>query len=458
MDYGEKKPDYKEEGGSTKYYTVEEKAEETKSPFQFSEIFYNIPKGGSMAAMPEYHEGVIYFPSCDTHIYALNAETGRMIWKFRTGDTAVSTPLVHHGRIYFGSHDKHFYCTDFDGKLIWKKYLGDIIVTYTTAVGDKIFTAAGRTFFCFSEKGDELWKFVTGDGVFTSPTAVNGTVFFSSYDKHVYALNIETGKLKWRFATGGPVGTPVVFDNDMPVFTLSKRSMENMPKVDNPALYFASSDNNLYALNHHGELLWKFNSGSSFSTVVTCSKGTIYVGTISGYLHAVDMKGAEKWKFRTGGMVTSGASIDSNGLVYIGSWDGRIYCLSREGEKLWDFLTGGPVAAESIAIGNKLYFGSADTFFYCLDTEKRAVEWTFQCGFGLPESLQAKITQIANAFTEYDKKIFKVWRPETTPAKQSIEDIPAGFQFGGDLTYFSSHAGYKSPTTYLSKKRKPYDK
>ncbi len=464
MDYDEKKPEYKEDaGGEKKYYTVEQKQEEVKQNASiFDEIFYKIPKGGSIAAMPEYNEGMIYFPSCDTHVYALDAETGCMIWKFKTGEPTISTPLVHNGRLYFGSNDKYFYCLGLDGKLIWKKYLGDIIITYTTAIGDKIFTAAGRTFFCFSESGKELWRFVTGDGVFTSPTAVNGTIFFSSYDKHIYALDAETGRLKWRFAAGGPVGTPVIISDGNPLFTLSERSRDKIPEAQNPALYFASSDNNVYALNQHGELLWRFNCGSSFSTIVTCSKDMLYVGTVSGYLYAIDTGGTEKWKFRTGGMITSGAAI-GEGTVYIGSWDGKIYCLSDKGEKLWDFLTGGPIAAESILVDNKIYFGSADTFFYCLNAERRAVEWTFQCGFGLPEALQSKITQVANTFTEYDKKIFRVWKPETKTAKSFgnalMQDYsaPAGFRSGGEMTYLSSSAGYKSDTSYLSK-RKPYDK
>lgn len=464
MDYDSKKEEYKESGGEAKYYFTESPKEEQAQQLPtitFNQLFYNIPKGGSVAVMPEHHNGVVYFPSLDTHFYALDAATGDMLWKFKMGDISVSAALVHNGRIYFGSHDGNIYCLDLTGKLLWKKYLGDIIVSYTAAVGDKIFTAAGRTFFCLSEDGTEKWRFVTEDGIFTSPTAVNGIILISSYDKHIYALDIENGGLRWKFPVGGPVGTPLVFSGDKPISTLSVRSMPSMPEAKNPALYFASLDNNIYALHEDGSLLWKFNSGTSFATIVTASKDILYCGTAAGYLYALDLHGREKWKFRTGGMITAGATPHKD-KVYIGSWDNKFYCLSEKGEKLWGFLTGGPVAAEAIVVGNRVYFGSADTLFYCLDTESRTVEWTFRCGFGMPDLLKTKINQISNIFTEYDKRIFRVWKPETKAGKPfgtvSMQDynMPAGFQFGGEKTY-TSGAAYKSPTTYLSK-RKPYNK
>lgn len=462
MEYKKDESEYKDDKeGNTKYYVTDEAQQEAPNLTMptFDQLFYNIPKGGSIAADPEYHNGVIYFPSLDTHIYALDAESGEMIWKFKTGAPTLSTPVVHNGRIYFGSNDNQFYCVDLDGNLVWKKNLGDIIVSYPSAVGDKIFIPAGKIMFCFSENGKEEWRFQTGDGLLIVPKIINEKVFISSYDKNVYALDMQ-GRLKWKFTAGGPLSSPLIMSGREEVFTIKERSHSKMMYVENPILYMASSDNNLYALTEDGKLIWKFNSGSSFASALAGSKNTIYAGTISGYMFAIDTEGQKKWSFRTGGMVTAAPTIAKE-KIYVNSWDGKIYCLSEGGEKIWDFLTGGPIAAESIVVGNKIYFGSADTFFYCLGIDKRSVEWTFQCGFGLPEQLQTKITQVSNAFTEHDKKIFKVWIPEMK--KTSIPgaimqnyNVPVGFDFAGESTY-SSSAGHKFGKNYLSK-RKPYEK
>src|SRR3989338_4731470 len=337
MDYGEKKSDYKQElvAGSEKYYAPEQSVEKPviqQTP-TFDQLFYNIPKGGSIAAIPEYHDGIIYFPSLDTHIYALDAETGEMIWKFKTGGPAMSAPLVHNGRIYFGSNDNHFYCLDLSGNLIWKKNLGDIIVSYPSAIGDNIFIAAGKTFFCLSENSEEKWRFMTGDGLLIVPKAVNDTIFISSYDKNIYALDMK-GILKWKFATGGALSSPLFMSDGKELFSVNRRSHREMPRADNVVLYIASSDNNLYALTEDGKLLWKFNGGSSFATALTGSGDTIYAGNISGYMNAINTGGSRKWSFRTGALVKAAPTIDKEEL-YVNSWDGKIYCLDEEGGKIW---------------------------------------------------------------------------------------------------------------------------
>ena len=48
----------------------------------------------------------------------------------------------------------------------------------------------------------ELWRFVTG-GIVSSPAVANGIVYVGSEDKNLYAIDVATGKEKWRFAMGG---------------------------------------------------------------------------------------------------------------------------------------------------------------------------------------------------------------------------------------------------------------
>ncbi len=466
MGYEKKEGEYKEsENEEKKYYFVgERKDEENKEEVKldYDQLLRNIPKGGSIAAMPAYYGGVVYFPSLDTYFYALNAKTGKLVWKFKMGDVSVSGPLVHNKRIYFGSHDGYFYCMDLAGKLLWKKYLGDIVVSYTTGIGNKIFTAAGKIFYCLSDEGKELWRFMTGDGIFTSPTAVNSKLFISSFDKHVYALEPETGKMIWKFIAGGSITTPLVCADGKPVFTLSERSKEKIPEAKNPVLYSTSTDNNLYALSENGEVLNKFNCGGSFATIVNTDGKALYTGTAAGYFYALDMNLNPKWKFRAGGMITAGPAIHEN-KIYVSCWDQKLYCLSDKGEKLWEFLTGGPIAAEPIFVDDKVYFGSADTFFYCINAKNRTVEWTFQCGFGLSDELKAKIKDVLNTMSEYDKKVFKIWMPETSSGKQQLGgslqnyQAPEGFSFGGEEVYKSSTGAYKTDLSYFGKK-KPYKK
>ncbi len=55
-----------------------------------------------------------------------------------------------------------------------------------------------------------------------------GIVYFGSYDRHLYAVDIKTGQEKWRFKTGA--GIP------------------SSPAISGGIVYFGSSDGHLYAV------------------------------------------------------------------------------------------------------------------------------------------------------------------------------------------------------------------
>src|SRR5207237_5770600 len=53
-----------------------------------------------------------YFGSDDGYLYALNALTGELKWKFKTGDVVYSSTAVADGAVYVGSHDGYLYAVD----------------------------------------------------------------------------------------------------------------------------------------------------------------------------------------------------------------------------------------------------------------------------------------------------------------------------------------------------------
>src|SRR5712692_9449664 len=52
------------------------------------------------------------------------------------------------------------------------------------------------------DKLDILWTFHTKDAVEGTPAIANGVVYIGSFDKNLYALDLATGKEKWRYPAG----------------------------------------------------------------------------------------------------------------------------------------------------------------------------------------------------------------------------------------------------------------
>ena len=77
------------------------------------------------------------------------------------------------------------------------------------------------------------WRFETDGPVGSSPAVVEGTVYIGSggrgsEDRHVYAIDTESGEKQWRFQTDGPV--------------------YSSPAVVEGTVYVGSTDDHVYAL------------------------------------------------------------------------------------------------------------------------------------------------------------------------------------------------------------------
>ena len=75
------------------------------------------------------------------------------------------------------------------------------------------------------------------------------------------------------------------------------------PVVAGDAVYFGSSDNNLYSVNRaDGSLRWKFATKGAVNSSPAFADGIVYVNSVDGRFYAVDAAtGKEKWNFKTAG-------------------------------------------------------------------------------------------------------------------------------------------------------------
>ena len=102
---------------------------------------------------------------------------GEIIWKFVCQDLISSIPTIHNKNIYFGSCDHNFYCITENGELVWKFQTGGVIPGRQAAI-------------------------------------IRDMIFFGSWDCNLYAVNLQTGKLKWKFPTS--LSTPSKVHLDEP--------------------------------------------------------------------------------------------------------------------------------------------------------------------------------------------------------------------------------------------------
>ena len=72
----------------------------------------------------------------------------------------------------------------------------------------------GRLYAYDAKTGEprDGFPFRAEDKIWSTPVIKDGVVYFGSHDKHIYAVSLADGTLKWKFLTGGTVaGRPLLF-------------------------------------------------------------------------------------------------------------------------------------------------------------------------------------------------------------------------------------------------------
>ena len=104
-----------------------------------------------------------------------------------------SSPALKEGIVYIGSGDSFFYALDADtGQLLWRTSLGGGILSSPALAGDLVIVGSsdGRLYAVQQQDGTIVWDFLTSDRmpVWTSPAVVDGRIYFGAHDGNVYAL------------------------------------------------------------------------------------------------------------------------------------------------------------------------------------------------------------------------------------------------------------------------------
>jgi outer membrane protein assembly factor BamB len=173
--------------------------------------------------------------------------------------------------------------------------------------GDALMSGVGEA--KLPDQLQERWTFKCGDGVEGAPAVAGGTVYVGSYDKHLYALELATGKPKWKVKLGPIKASPSV-------------------KGDR-----------------------------------------VYVGDLNGMFHCLSAAdGKTIWTFETGGEIASGCNFHGDNVL-VGSHDSTLYCLDPNGKKLWSVQIDGPVNGSAAVVGDTTFVAGCDSILHVLDAK-----------------------------------------------------------------------------------------
>jgi len=108
----------------------------------------------------------------------------------------------------------------------------------------------------------------------------------------------------------------------------------NPPVVIGDTIYFGSDDGNFYALDvESGFMRWVFKSGAEINSIPYADDEQVYFGSKDGKLYALSREtGQEIWSFRTRSQINSQVTRYGDYIIFVGDAD-AVYFLSPEGDE-----------------------------------------------------------------------------------------------------------------------------
>jgi outer membrane protein assembly factor BamB len=252
----------------------------------------------------------------DGYILALSRQAGLKLWQFKVPRVGspynnvgghVTSPVVAEGLVLAGA-DKAFHALEVEtGKEAWKFKTREPIASSATIAADTVyFTDFTHLYAVDLKTGVERWHFDYEElSLLFAPVVIEDQVIITSVNV-VYALDRHNGETLWR---------QTINDENL------------VPSAAAGDRIYVKSTNALYALDRDsGEVAWRYKA-VDFVSLPALTEAQVYIVTRAGgngQLRALRLSdGQEIWQSEDV-RVANAAPIVAGGQVYVRTIDGSV--------------------------------------------------------------------------------------------------------------------------------------
>ena len=386
-------------------------------------------------------------------LYAYEAKTGNSIWALELHDDGPSSPACESGVCVINTESCTIFAIAADtGKLLWSYWLGDPLTSAPTIAGNRVFASypaaeatggkprpenASHALAAFELKtGKILWQLWLDSDVMSAPVAVGEFVYVTTFHGTVIKLEQATGKVRYAMrakATSAPVvkfenGTEQMFYTRRGAVNFSDDNVEGQTQTEmliradhnSPKTKWKAAEKKADHINSNAQSGTDYakqsesqdaNNGFSGGAPASANAKSAYdnvgvgsvssmqafqgsrvvhmrernVNTMGDEVIATDPETGNKlWTYKLPGDVhkqggfLGTAPLAAGGSIMLGTLKGEVLRLDQKsGKPIKTYAIGAAVRSQPVVEGGWIYVGTEDGKLVAIDTKDPTVTgWT----------------------------------------------------------------------------------
>jgi outer membrane protein assembly factor BamB len=194
--------------------------------------------------------GTLFVPSADRHLYALDARTGAVRWRFDAGAPVLSEPLAAAGYVVSGAGERLLALDAATGELAWSVAGRGFSAGRAACDGERVYTAAADGYARAHDlrTGREAWShpMVSGDrhrvalySGWDDMVVLGGGIAIVATVSGSQALDVATGTPRWTFPGTTMYPPAVVLGDGTALLTTEQGVVSRVGLADGVAVWQA---------------------------------------------------------------------------------------------------------------------------------------------------------------------------------------------------------------------------